>query len=357
MLAGCADRQTLTAVATLTAISRLQAIQSPASATVGRVDTSEGLGVRCVEESQRIWREVARGGARQPRTKLAVAGHSFAGKTLPRRLDQPRQSLAKRGRTAPVTQQMAFEDCSGEFRVVGQYGPSCGDAALTEIAVELGAKCQSNDPTVTAAPRTPNAGRTQMMLSCLHATDTQEICRRIFISEDEFELVMGLFETLTGPQPHQELPDFSIFKPFFLAPLHPDTFASHIVPSWIRPPSVLSSIALTIYPYWHQRRSLRGGRKICPLLNTEENDHINAAYAGAKVESQRRYSWAAEGGVFRSAPSYRMGEVRKCFFSEITEAQTYVDDHRPHTSYFNGLKDVGMSENRPFPKQETVTDT
>ncbi|KAJ7683513.1 hypothetical protein B0H14DRAFT_2654772 [Mycena olivaceomarginata] len=82
-----------------TAISRLQAIQSPASATVGRVDTSEGLGVRCVEGSQRIWKEVARGGARQPRTKLAVAGHSFAGKTLPRRLDQPRQSLAKRSRT------------------------------------------------------------------------------------------------------------------------------------------------------------------------------------------------------------------------------------------------------------------
>ncbi|KAJ7790610.1 hypothetical protein B0H14DRAFT_2625845 [Mycena olivaceomarginata] len=77
---------------------------------------------------------------------------------------------------------------------------------------------------------------------------------------------------------HQELPDFSIFKPFFLAPLHPDTFASHVVPSWIRPPSVLSSIALAIHPHWHQRRSLRGGRKICPLLNTEEDDHINAAY-------------------------------------------------------------------------------
>ncbi|KAJ7869365.1 hypothetical protein B0H13DRAFT_1896723 [Mycena leptocephala] len=107
---------------------------------------------------------------------------------------------------------------------------------------------------------------------------THEICVRLFISEDEFELVMGLFETLTGPKLHQELPDFSFFKPFFLAPLHPDTFASHIVPSWIRPPSVLSSIALTIHPRWHQRRSLRGGRKICPSLNTEENDHINAAY-------------------------------------------------------------------------------
>ncbi|KAJ7936366.1 hypothetical protein B0H13DRAFT_1853430 [Mycena leptocephala] len=65
------------------------------------------------------------------------------------------------------------------------------------------------------------------------SADTQEICSRLFISEDEFELVMGLFETLTGPQLHQELPDFSIFKPFFLAPLHPDTFASHVVPSWI----------------------------------------------------------------------------------------------------------------------------
>ncbi|KAJ7930196.1 hypothetical protein B0H13DRAFT_1859026 [Mycena leptocephala] len=110
------------------------------------------------------------------------------------------------------------------------------------------------------------------------SADTQEICGRLFISEDEFELVMGLFETLTGPQLHQELPDFSIFKPFFLAPLHPDTFASHVVPSWIRLPSILSSIALTIYPHWHQRRSLRGGRKICPSLNTEEDDHINAAY-------------------------------------------------------------------------------
>ncbi|KAJ7799069.1 hypothetical protein B0H14DRAFT_3156629 [Mycena olivaceomarginata] len=110
------------------------------------------------------------------------------------------------------------------------------------------------------------------------SADTQEICGRLFISEDEFELVMGLFETLTGPQLHQELPDFSIFKPFFLAPLHPDTFTSHVVPSWIGPASILSSIALTIHPHWHQRRSLRGGRKICPSLNTEEDDHINAAY-------------------------------------------------------------------------------
>ncbi|KAJ7820430.1 hypothetical protein B0H14DRAFT_2599934 [Mycena olivaceomarginata] len=97
--------------------------------------------------------------------------------------------------------------------------------------------------------------------------------------EDEFELVMGLFEILTGPKLQQELQDFSFFKPFFSAPLRPDTFASHVVPAWIRPPSVLSSIALTIHPHWQQRRSPRGGRKIFPLLNSEENDYINAAYA------------------------------------------------------------------------------
>ncbi|KAJ7906681.1 hypothetical protein B0H13DRAFT_2333218 [Mycena leptocephala] len=110
------------------------------------------------------------------------------------------------------------------------------------------------------------------------SAETDEIFIRASISEDEFELVMGLFEILTGPKLQQQLPDFSFFKPFFLAPLRPDTFASHVVPAWIRPPFVLSSIALTIHPHWQQRRSLRGGRKIFPSLNSEENDYINAAY-------------------------------------------------------------------------------
>ncbi|KAJ7325790.1 hypothetical protein DFH08DRAFT_816868 [Mycena albidolilacea] len=58
---------------------------------------------------------MARGGARQPRTKLAVAGHSFAGKTLPRRLDQPRQSLAKRGRTCV----QELPECNTDSDMVG----------------------------------------------------------------------------------------------------------------------------------------------------------------------------------------------------------------------------------------------
>ncbi|KAJ7480444.1 hypothetical protein B0H11DRAFT_2193747 [Mycena galericulata] len=109
------------------------------------------------------------------------------------------------------------------------------------------------------------------------SADTDEVFIRVSVSEDEFELVMGLFEILTGPKLQQELPDFSFFKPFFLVPLGPDTFASQVVPAWIRPPSVLSSIALTIHPHWQQRHSLRGGHKIFPSLNSEENDYINAA--------------------------------------------------------------------------------
>ncbi|KAJ7787428.1 hypothetical protein B0H14DRAFT_2629337 [Mycena olivaceomarginata] len=133
--------------------------------------------------------------------------------------------------------------------------------------------------------------------------ETDEIFIRVSINEDEFELVMGLFEILTGPKLQQELPDFSFFKPFFLAPLRPDTFASHVVPAWIRPPPVLTSIALTIHPHWQQRRSLRGGHKIYPLLNSEENDYINAAYnTGPKHESRQRQSWVAAGGLFCPAP-------------------------------------------------------
>ncbi|KAJ7914177.1 hypothetical protein B0H13DRAFT_1873250 [Mycena leptocephala] len=131
-------------------------------------------------------------------------------------------------------------------------------------------------------------------------------CTLVLISANEFELVMGLFEILTGPKlrSQHQLSDFSFFQPFFQAPLHPDTFASHVVPTWIPPPSVLTSIALIIHPHWRQRRSLRGGHKIFPLLNNDERDCINAAYnAIPKLESWwRRANWAARDGFFRPTP-------------------------------------------------------
>ncbi|KAJ7828693.1 hypothetical protein B0H14DRAFT_3718626 [Mycena olivaceomarginata] len=107
------------------------------------------------------------------------------------------------------------------------------------------------------------------------SADTQEICGCSTYNMRACEHTSCYSVCLRETKLHQELPDFSIFKPFFLAQLHPDTFASHVVPSWIRPPSVLSSIALIIHSHWHQRRWLQGGRKICPSLNTGEDDHIN----------------------------------------------------------------------------------
>ncbi|KAJ7936224.1 hypothetical protein B0H13DRAFT_1853595 [Mycena leptocephala] len=131
-------------------------------------------------------------------------------------------------------------------------------------------------------------------------------CTLVLISADEFELVMGLFEILTGPKlrSQHQLWEFSFFQPFFQAPLHPDTFASHVVPAWIPSPSVLISIALIIHPHWQQRRSLRGGHKIFPLLNNDEGDCINAAYnAIPKPEGWwPRANWAAPDGLFRPTP-------------------------------------------------------
>ncbi|KAJ7883009.1 hypothetical protein B0H14DRAFT_2565086 [Mycena olivaceomarginata] len=125
-------------------------------------------------------------------------------------------------------------------------------------------------------------------------------CTPILISADEFELVMRLFEILTGPKlrSQHQLSDFSFFQPFFQAPLHPDTFASHVVPAWVPSPSVLTSIAVVIHQHWQQRRSFRGGHKIFPLLNNDARDCINDAYVcfrNTPVHRTRSQSLKASG--------------------------------------------------------------
>ncbi|KAJ7504039.1 hypothetical protein B0H11DRAFT_2273733 [Mycena galericulata] len=189
------------------------------------------------------------------------------------------------------------------------------------------------------------------------SADTDEVFIRVSISEDEFELVMGLFEILTGPKLQQELPDFSFFKPFFLVPLGPDTFASQVVPAWIRPPSVLSSIALTIHPHWQQRRSLRGGHKIFPSLNSEENDYINAAYsAKAKLggcrrillprtlpmnerNSQKRLPGDHRGSTLNVLNTYKDGRERNHPQTPDTKTSRHLRNHSPahdENNFFTG---------------------
>lgn len=109
----------------------------------------------------------------------------------------------------------------------------------------------------------------------------------IVISEDEFELVMGLFEKVTHERTEflhhsfdvgMAFPAFSEYQDAFASPLTSATFANYIVPAWIPPPATILRIARTIYPYWKERRTERGGYRIIPTLNADESDTFNESY-------------------------------------------------------------------------------
>ncbi|PBK77793.1 hypothetical protein ARMSODRAFT_9115 [Armillaria solidipes] len=109
----------------------------------------------------------------------------------------------------------------------------------------------------------------------------------IEISEDQFELVMGLFELITHEETeylHHSLsggmpfPDFSNYQDTFANELSPTHFSAFKVPSWVPPPSQLLRIARLIYPHWKERRLERGGLRITPILNYDEQDTLNESY-------------------------------------------------------------------------------
>lgn len=109
----------------------------------------------------------------------------------------------------------------------------------------------------------------------------------IEISEDQFELVMGLFELITHEETeylHHSLsggmpfPDFSTYQDTFVNELSPTHFSTFKVPSWVPPPSQLLRIARLIYPHWKDRRLERGGLRITPILNYDEQDTLNESY-------------------------------------------------------------------------------
>ncbi|KAJ2913088.1 hypothetical protein MD484_g7323, partial [Candolleomyces efflorescens] len=109
----------------------------------------------------------------------------------------------------------------------------------------------------------------------------------VVISEDEFELVMGLFEKVTHENTeflHHSLetgmpfPAFTEYQDVFSSPLTPATFATFYVPTWIPQPQHLLRIARTVYPYWKERRIERAGHRIIPTLNFDESDTLNESY-------------------------------------------------------------------------------
>ncbi|KAF8804069.1 hypothetical protein BYT27DRAFT_7108485 [Phlegmacium glaucopus] len=109
----------------------------------------------------------------------------------------------------------------------------------------------------------------------------------VVLSEDEFELVMGVFEKVTherteylhhGLETGMEFPAFADYQDVFSTPLTPATFATCVVPLWIPAPAALLRIARAVYPHWKDRRIERGGYRIIPALNGDESDILNESY-------------------------------------------------------------------------------
>ncbi|KAJ6624941.1 enhancer of polycomb-like-domain-containing protein [Mycena sp. CBHHK59/15] len=106
------------------------------------------------------------------------------------------------------------------------------------------------------------------------------------VTEDEFELVMGLFEKVTHEKTehlHLSLkgmpfPPFSDYHDTFATKLVPTDFTAFVVPKWIPPPATLVRIARAIYPHWKERRLEREGHRIIPILNGDESDILNESY-------------------------------------------------------------------------------
>ncbi|KAJ7623472.1 enhancer of polycomb-like-domain-containing protein [Roridomyces roridus] len=108
----------------------------------------------------------------------------------------------------------------------------------------------------------------------------------VAVTEDELELVMGLFEKVTHEKTEHlhlslegmDFPPFSDYQDTFAAPLVPTDFAAFAVPSWIPHPPALTRIARAVYPHWKERRLEREGHRIIPILNGDENDLLNESY-------------------------------------------------------------------------------
>ncbi|KAI0635269.1 enhancer of polycomb-like-domain-containing protein [Trametes polyzona] len=114
-----------------------------------------------------------------------------------------------------------------------------------------------------------------------------ELTHPVVISEDEFELVMALFEKVThekteflhhGLEQGAPFPPFSDYQDTFASPLRPELFAVYQTPEWVPPPAQMLRFARVIYPYWRERRLERGGHRIIPTVNLDDTDTKNESY-------------------------------------------------------------------------------
>ncbi|KAJ1309803.1 hypothetical protein OPQ81_006568 [Rhizoctonia solani] len=100
----------------------------------------------------------------------------------------------------------------------------------------------------------------------------------VVITEDEFELVMGLLERITDerhPCLHADVskfPSLTDFEPIFANRLPTSFFPNYRVPDSIPAPPQLLRMLRVIYPHWRERRLERDGRRIIPQINSDETN-------------------------------------------------------------------------------------
>ncbi|KAF5384456.1 hypothetical protein D9757_014007 [Collybiopsis confluens] len=141
----------------------------------------------------------------------------------------------------------------------------------------------------------PSTGRTTTRSAKAKGKEPEDV-QALFMTEDEYELVMGLFEKITQEKTeflHHSLesdtmhfPEFSEYQDILSSPLPPSTFAAYSPPSWLPEPSKLVRLARIVYPYWKERCLERAGRRIIPTLNFDESDTLNESYVC--FEDERR---------------------------------------------------------------------
>ncbi|KAI0052210.1 hypothetical protein FA95DRAFT_69775 [Auriscalpium vulgare] len=107
--------------------------------------------------------------------------------------------------------------------------------------------------------------------------------REIYITKDDFELVMGWFEKAADEKTgslHQvsTVPSFSDLQKAFEAPLPSHAFSAFVEPSWLPSPETLLQFAHSIYAHWRGRRLARNNQRIIPTLNLNVTDTANEAY-------------------------------------------------------------------------------
>ncbi|KAI8986868.1 enhancer of polycomb-like-domain-containing protein [Trametes punicea] len=114
-----------------------------------------------------------------------------------------------------------------------------------------------------------------------------DFAQPVAMTEDEFELVMAIFEKVThekteflhhGLEQGAPFPPFSDYQETFASPLKPEMFAVFQVPDWVPTPQQMLRYARVVYPYWRERRLERGGHRIIPTVNLDETDTKNESY-------------------------------------------------------------------------------